>query len=126
MEDHDMGMSNASTTIDPSMVQSRILQSASLAKEVTMDTDEAAVEQPTFPQLSAMAAQGGRMEYRRVRCPPHRYTPLRENWEQILTPLVDFLKRCRQVLVSVLARFAMHVYTSNYYQTVCKGRKRPM
>jgi hypothetical protein len=94
-EDHDMGMSNASTTIDPSVVQSRILQSASLAKEDTTsetETDDATNEQPTFPQLSAMAARGGRSEYRRVRCPPHRYTPLRENWEQILTPLVEFLK----------------------------------
>ena len=91
MEDrHDMDMSNASTTIDPSVLQSRILQSASLAKEdTTMDDAEA---QPTFPQLSAMAARGGKTEYRRVRCPPHRYTPLRENWEQILTPLVEFLK----------------------------------
>jgi hypothetical protein len=92
-EDHDMGMSNASTTIDPSVVQSRILQSASLAKEdTTMEPDDGTKEQPTFPQLSAMAARGGKAEYRRVRCPPHRYTPLRENWEQILTPLVEFLK----------------------------------
>ena len=92
-EDHDMAMSNANTTIDPSVVQSRILQSASLAKEdTTKETEDAAKEQPTFPQLSAMAARGGRTEYRRVRCPPHRYTPLRENWEQILTPLVEFLK----------------------------------
>jgi hypothetical protein len=92
-EDHDMAMSNANTTIDPSVEQSRILQSASLAKEdTTMETEDAAKEQPTFPQLSAMAARGGRTEYRRVRCPPHRYTPLRENWEQILTPLVEFLK----------------------------------
>ena len=96
-EDYDndigMDMSNANMTIDPSVVQSHILQSASLAKEDTaMETEDAANEQPTFPQLSAMAARGGRTEYRRVRCPPHRYTPLRENWEQILTPLVEFLK----------------------------------
>lgn len=91
MEDDDdsMGMSNATTTIDASVVQSRILQSASLAKEDTSTMEE---EQPTFPQLSAVAARGGKTEYRRVRCPPHRYTPLRENWEQILTPLVEFLK----------------------------------
>ena len=93
MEDDtaNMGMSNATTTIDASVVQSRILQSASLAKEQDDDSMEDA-QQPTFPQLSAMAARGGKTEYRRVRCPPHRYTPLRENWEQILTPLVEFLK----------------------------------
>ncbi|EEC50692.1 predicted protein, partial [Phaeodactylum tricornutum CCAP 1055/1] len=48
--------------------------------------------QPNFPQVSALQATGGKSEYRRVRCPPHRYTPLREHWEQILTPLVEYLK----------------------------------
>jgi RNA-binding protein PNO1 len=91
-EDTSMGMSNATTNIDASVVQSRIRQSASLAKEQDDDTTIMQDEQPTFPQLSAMAARGGKTEYRRVRCPPHRYTPLRENWEQILTPLVEFLK----------------------------------
>lgn len=28
----------------------------------------------------------------RIRVPPNRMTPLRENWEQILTPLVEHLK----------------------------------
>lgn len=82
----DIDMSNQITTIDPSVVQSRISISASLAKENEVD------EQPVFPKLSAMQAGGGRVEYRRVRCPPHRYTPLRENWEQILMPLVEYLK----------------------------------
>lgn len=55
-------------------------------------------QQPQFPKLSAaQAAAGGSgnrrsSEYRRIRCPPHRYTPLREHWEQILTPLVEYLK----------------------------------
>merc|ERR1740130_2374665 len=49
-------------------------------------------EQPVFPKLSAAQASGNKIEYRRVRCPAHRYTPLREHWEQILTPLVEYLK----------------------------------
>jgi hypothetical protein len=49
-------------------------------------------QQPKFPKLSALLANGNRSEYRRVRCPSHRYTPLREHWEQILTPLVEYLK----------------------------------
>mmetsp|Transcript_18702 Transcript_18702/g.28045 ORF Transcript_18702/g.28045 Transcript_18702/m.28045 type:complete len:126 (+) Transcript_18702:143-520(+) len=101
---HEITMTNASTTIDPSVVQSRILQSASLAAEASkeihddddMDTedggDDGNIEQPTFAKLSAMADRGGRVEYRRVRCPKHRYTPLRQDWEQILMPLVQFLK----------------------------------
>ena len=84
-------LTNAATTIDASVVQSRILQSASLSKESSGAVGEN-TDQPVFPKLSAMDQSGGRIEYRRVRCPPHRYTPLREYWEQILTPLVEYLK----------------------------------
>ena len=89
-----MNLSAASTTIDPSLIQSRILQSASIQKEnAAMDEDDGVpMQQPIFPKLSAAQASGNKIEYRRVRCPPHRYTPLREHWEQILTPLVEYLK----------------------------------
>jgi hypothetical protein len=87
-----MDLSAASTTIDPSVIQSRILQSASVQKENAMEEDDANPQQPIFPKLSAAQASGNKIEYRRVRCPPHRYTPLREHWEQILTPLVEYLK----------------------------------
>jgi RNA-binding protein PNO1 len=90
--DQDIAMSSAAHTIDPSsQVQSRILTSTSLA-QVAGDDDDEMVEQPTFAKLSAVEARGGKTEYRRIRCPAHRYTPLRETWEQILTPLVEFLK----------------------------------
>mmetsp|Transcript_2893 Transcript_2893/g.3402 ORF Transcript_2893/g.3402 Transcript_2893/m.3402 type:complete len:259 (-) Transcript_2893:60-836(-) len=103
-QDHEISMTNASTTIDPSIVQSRILQSSSLAaaaqKEMMDSGDENEDDdemgdlaaQPTFPKMSAMADRGGKVEYRRVRCPKHRYTPLRNDWEQMLMPLVQFLK----------------------------------
>lgn len=85
----DLGLTNTATTIDPNVVQSRILQSASLSKEQQQDammeeddddhndiaTGPNAVVQPEFKRLSAAAARGGRSEYRRVRCPAHRYTP---------------------------------------------------
>lgn len=86
-------MSSASMTIDPSVVQSRIRLSASVQKEADSSAmDDDTMDQPVFPQISAAQANGNRIEYRRVRCPPHRYTPLREHWEQILTPLVEYLK----------------------------------
>ena len=91
----EMELTSASTTIDPSVVQSRIRQSASIQKEEAMDTTGGGTgeqQQPVFPRLSAAQASGNKVEYRRVRCPPHRYTPLREYWEQILTPLVEYLK----------------------------------
>jgi len=92
---HDVELSAATTTIDPSVISSRIRQLASLQKEEQMVDAESAgsgAQQPHFPKLSAVQASGNRSEYRRVRCPPHRYTPLREYWEQILTPLVEYLK----------------------------------
>jgi hypothetical protein len=98
MQDHEetsepgMGLSAAATTIDPSVVQSRIRQSASLQQEMKMMQQDGQGDQPVFPKLNASQANGNKSEYRRVRCPPHRYTPLREHWEQILTPLVEYLK----------------------------------
>jgi hypothetical protein len=91
-QDHDMELSNNAATIDGSGgSSSRILQSASIQKEEQrMDVDDP--QQPQFAPVSAHQANGSRSEYRRVRCPPHRYTPLRDHWEQILTPLVEYLK----------------------------------
>jgi RNA-binding protein PNO1 len=54
--------------------------------------DVATAEAPDFPALSGAAALGGRTEYRRIRCPPHRLTPLRNQWENIMAPIVEFLK----------------------------------
>ena len=97
----DMMMDNLPQTVDPTTLTSRIIQSDSIQREdkanagsendddMQMDGD---VDQPTFQKLSAHAARGGKSEYRRIRCPAHRYTPLRENWEQLLTPLVEYLK----------------------------------
>ena len=36
--------------------------------------------------------QGGTVEYRKVRCPPHRLTPLRSQWDNIMSPVVEYLK----------------------------------
>ena len=93
-EDNQMGLSSAATTIDPSVVQSRIRQSESVQREdaAMMQEGVDGQVQPVFPKLTAAEASGNKIEYRRVRCPPHRYTPLRDHWEQILTPLVEYLK----------------------------------
>ncbi len=37
-------------------------------------------------------SQGGRPEFRKVPVPPHRFSPLKENWMKIFTPIVDHLK----------------------------------
>lgn len=52
----------------------------------------ALILRPKFDPISASAAKGGQTEYRRVRCPQHRLTPLRTQWENIVTPIVEYLK----------------------------------
>eukprot|EP00979_Chaetoceros_neogracilis_P010964 scaffold2625_cov277-Chaetoceros_neogracile.AAC.15 len=106
-DNHEIAMTSAATTIDPNVVQSRILQSSSLAKAAAepQDSDDEmndGADQPVFAKLNAMEERGGKVEYRRVRCPKHRYTPLRNDWEQILMPLVQFLKL--QVRFNTLTR----------------------
>lgn len=115
-EHQDVEFSANATTIDPSVISSRIRQSASLQKAEQMieDPQSGASEQPHFPKLSAVEASGNKVEYRRVRCPPHRYTPLREYWEQILTPLVEYLN------LQVRYNRLLCIYT------VCQGQRKKL
>lgn len=46
---------------------------------------------PMFAAVQPRQLQGS-AEYRRVQCPPNRLTPLREQWEQLMTPIVEYLK----------------------------------
>ena len=50
------------------------------------------IMRPKFAPISAAAASGRAVEYRRVRCPQHRLTPLRAQWENIVSPIVEYLK----------------------------------
>ena len=45
---------------------------------------------PSFPPVSA--AKNGKIEYRKIRCPSHRLTPLRSQWETLMSPIVEHLK----------------------------------
>ncbi|GMI51902.1 hypothetical protein TeGR_g484 [Tetraparma gracilis] len=60
-----------------------------------MDEDVGPAEAgvPVYQAAAGLASAGAadRTTFRRIRCPPHRYTPLRDCWEQILTPLVEYL-----------------------------------
>ncbi|KAJ0405086.1 hypothetical protein ATCC90586_008686 [Pythium insidiosum] len=55
-----------------------------------MEADDAV--RPNFPALSAQEAEGGKNDFRRVRVPAHRYTPLKNDWPNLMTPIVDHLK----------------------------------
>merc|ERR1719334_1536559 len=55
----------------------------------SMETDTSA-KRPNFPPAAPEVNEGG-CEFRKVPVPPHRYTPLKENWMKIFTPVVEHL-----------------------------------
>jgi len=61
-------------------------------EDFASSSSSSATAKPNFPALTASAALGGKIEYRRIRCPPQRLTPLRNQWEQVMGPIVEFLK----------------------------------
>ncbi|XP_047379515.1 RNA-binding protein PNO1 isoform X2 [Sciurus carolinensis] len=57
-----------------------------------MDTEEARpAKRPVFPPLSGDGLLGGKEETRKIPVPANRYTPLKENWMKIFTPIVEHL-----------------------------------
>lgn len=61
-----------------------------------MDTVEpVAIKRPQFPPISGDKLKGPD-EMRKIAVPAHRYTPLKENWMKIFTPIVENLQlQCR-------------------------------
>ncbi|KAG7228474.1 hypothetical protein INR49_007647 [Caranx melampygus] len=57
-----------------------------------MDTEETvAVKRPQFPPISGDKLRGPD-EMRKIAVPAHRYTPLKDNWLKIFTPIVENLQ----------------------------------
>uniref|UniRef100_A0A8C0QF60 RNA-binding protein PNO1 n=2 Tax=Canis lupus TaxID=9612 RepID=A0A8C0QF60_CANLF len=57
-----------------------------------MDTEEARpAKRPVFPPLAGDGVLGGKEETRKIAVPANRYTPLKENWMKIFTPIVEHL-----------------------------------
>ncbi|XP_067900389.1 RNA-binding protein PNO1 isoform X2 [Heterodontus francisci] len=49
-------------------------------------------KRPEFPAVSGQHLVDGKDEVRKVAVPAHRYTPLKENWLKIFTPIVEHLQ----------------------------------
>ncbi|KAE8600981.1 hypothetical protein XENTR_v10013487 [Xenopus tropicalis] len=62
------------------------------AEERPMDTGEQPSKRPDFPPISGDKLMGDKDEMRKVPVPSHRYTPLKENWMKIFTPIVEHLQ----------------------------------
>lgn len=71
---------------------SKVLQHLVDEEDGELVTDAATASAPLFPAMTASEMNGGRVEYRRVRCPPNRLTPLRNQWDNLMTPIVEYLK----------------------------------
>ncbi|KAM6082383.1 RNA-binding protein PNO1 [Chlamydotis macqueenii] len=58
-----------------------------------MDTAEPRPsKRPAFPPVAADALGVGKGEMRKIPVPANRYTPLKENWMKIFTPIVEHLQ----------------------------------
>ncbi|XP_006638794.1 RNA-binding protein PNO1 [Lepisosteus oculatus] len=49
-------------------------------------------KRPEFPPISGDKMKGDSDEMRKIPVPSHRYTPLKENWMKIFTPIVEHLQ----------------------------------
>jgi len=49
------------------------------------------IQKPNYAPLSAQQS-AGKVEFRKISVPTHRYTPLKENWLKIYTPIVNNMK----------------------------------
>uniref|UniRef100_V9L4I2 RNA-binding protein PNO1 n=1 Tax=Callorhinchus milii TaxID=7868 RepID=V9L4I2_CALMI len=62
------------------------------ADETHMDTEApSAGKRPNLPPISGELLADDKHEIRKIPVPAHRYTPLKENWLKIFTPIVEHL-----------------------------------
>ncbi|XP_053140469.1 RNA-binding protein PNO1 isoform X2 [Hemicordylus capensis] len=64
------------------------------AREGPMETEGTPLprKRPDFSPLRGEALGGGKDEMRKIPVPANRYTPLKENWMKIFTPIVEHLQ----------------------------------
>ena len=89
LEERAMDMAAADDEDDD--IDEEEMEDASSGKRQRGSAGEA-IKKPEFATLTAQEASGGKSEFRRIPVPPHRYTPLRKEWMQIYTPIVQHLK----------------------------------
>ncbi|KAI8319732.1 eukaryotic type KH-domain (KH-domain type I) [Martensiomyces pterosporus] len=52
----------------------------------------ASSDKPEFAPLSAKELRSKKNQFRRIRVPPHRFSPLKADWLKIYSPIVEYLK----------------------------------
>ncbi|KAJ2382569.1 pre-rRNA-processing protein pno1, partial [Coemansia sp. RSA 2559] len=66
--------------------------SISKATQSTNNTGGVQKDKPDFAPLSAKEVRDKRNEFQRIRVPPHRFSPLKNDWLKIYSPVVEYLK----------------------------------
>jgi len=97
MKDETTTASNTDVTTDTNNTD-EVLQDMKLVKRKRknskpdlMDTGTS-TKRPSFPPaIETSGVDSGGREFRKVPVPPHRYTPLKENWMNIFNPIVEHL-----------------------------------
>ncbi|XP_048734430.1 RNA-binding protein PNO1-like [Ostrea edulis] len=86
------GMNQNASEKEFTVVRSRKrkLKPETETSESGMDTS-APPKKPHFPPISGDKLTGGKSEFRKIPVPSHRYTPLKDNWMKIFTPVVEKL-----------------------------------
>ncbi|KAI4387861.1 hypothetical protein MLD38_000252 [Melastoma candidum] len=75
-----------------------IMESSGAAMEVTVTTSDLKPEsiplpsKPSFAPLKAQDMYDGRVQFRKISVPPHRYSPLKKSWMEIYTPVYEQMK----------------------------------
>ncbi|XP_011409843.2 PREDICTED: RNA-binding protein pno1-like [Amphimedon queenslandica] len=63
-------------------------------KKTEMELEGVGTEtkRPSFPPIDASSVLGVKPEFRSIPVPPHRFSPLKDQWMKIFTPIVEHLK----------------------------------
>ncbi|KAJ2080644.1 pre-rRNA-processing protein pno1 [Coemansia sp. RSA 988] len=70
----------------------QLLATTTETTAATSSSNNDSSEKPDFGPLSAKDERSKRGEFRRIRVPPHRLTPLKRDWLKIYSPIVEHLK----------------------------------
>jgi RNA-binding protein PNO1 len=74
------------------------------SSSASMDTDvngappsttvapSSAPSKPSFQALKPHEMSNGKVQYRKISVPPHRFSPLKRNWMEIYTPIYEQMK----------------------------------
>jgi RNA-binding protein PNO1 len=89
-----------SMELDPDLIERQSKDRMSAMAASSSSSSSPASTGRRFAALSAMQMSGGKVEKRVVRIPAHRFTPLKDQWMKIYTPLVEHMKLQVRVLAA--------------------------